>query len=309
MARVLIVDDSAVDRRVVQGIVERGGDYDVSVASDGREALQQIERQIPDVIVTDLLMPGIDGFGLVAAVKEEYPTIPVILMTGRGGDEVAAKALQHGAASFVRKASLSDDLVPEIRRVLSTADADRLNPRLLHHMGRCALEFTLVNDLNLLRAAAGLFQQLLRCLPLADEVERLRVGIAVEEALTNALYHGNLQIGEMTPKPPRLEYARIARERACSEPYCDRRIHVQATIDRTRAVFVIRDEGPGFDPASLPDVRAVSEEENPRGIALMNTIVDSVEFNDAGNQVTLTKLAISHEPASELDETGAFPTL
>lgn len=301
MARVLVVDDSAVDRKIVVALLERSGDYKVVHASDGAEALQAIEESIPDAIVTDLLMPKLDGYGLVEAVKEDYPSVPVILMTGKGSEEVAVRALKHGAASYVPKACLPEDLVPTVQRVISASREDRTHTRLMHHMDGCELEFTLVNDLKLIHSAVSLFQQMLRCLPLGDEIERLRVMIAVEEALKNAYYHGNLEIGASDPRPAREDYMRLALERVYQSPYRDRRIQVTARVDRNQATFIVADGGPGFDAIRLTEAGALAEQDETarRGVSLMRSIMDEVSYNDAGNQVTLVKRAI--HPSSDDD--------
>lgn len=306
MSTVLVVDDSAVDRRLVRGLLERTGKFDVVEAVDGAEALLKVAESEPDVIVTDLIMPRLDGFGLVAAIKEEHPSIPVILITGRGSEDIAARALQHGAASYVAKVGLADDLVPTISRVLNASREDRTHARLLHHMGRCELEFSLRNDLALIGSAVNLLQVMLRCLPLGDEIERLRVGIAVEEALKNAYLHGNLGIGGSNPRPRRDEFAQLAAQRVYALPYRDRRIQLRCEITRDRARFVVRDEGEGFDvKAWLQDEMLGEQNESAtRGISLMRTIMDEVRYNDTGNEVTLVKHAVLPEPGGAAEETG-----
>jgi CheY-like chemotaxis protein/anti-sigma regulatory factor (Ser/Thr protein kinase) len=306
MPTVMVVDDSAVDRRIVRGLLERAGDFDVIDAADGEDALEKVQQRVPDVIVTDLQMPRLDGFELVDALKEDYPSVPVVLITAKGSEDIAARALQRGAASYVPKACLASDLVPTVSRVLTATREDRLHTRLMNHMNRCDLGFTLVNDLPLIQSAVSLFQQMLRCLPLADEIERLRVGIAIEEALKNAYYHGNLEIGSIRPRPKREEYSRIAAERVYATPYRNRRIHVRAEISRERALFIIRDEGPGFDFSRLPTAGALADhdESTSRGVSLMRTIMDEVSYHDTGNEVSLVKYAVRHEPGDESEETA-----
>jgi CheY-like chemotaxis protein/anti-sigma regulatory factor (Ser/Thr protein kinase) len=298
MPTVLVVDDSAVDRRIVRGLLERAGDFSVVDAADGQEALELVEGSVPDVVVTDLQMPRLDGFELVEALKENFPSVPVVLITAKGSEDIAARALQRGAASYVPKACLASDLVPTVSRVVTATREDRLHTRLMNHMHRCDLGFSLVNDLTLIQSAVSLFQQMLRCLPLSDEIERLRVGIAIEEALKNAFYHGSLEIGGMQPRPRREEYARIAAERVYATPFRNRRIHVRAEISRERAVFIIRDEGPGFDYSQLPAAGTLADHDQStaRGLSLMRTIMDEVRYHDAGNEVTLVKNAVQHAP-------------
>ena len=307
MATILVVDDSAVDRRIVRGLLEHAGDDEVLEAIDGEAALAAIAEREPDVVITDLLMPRMDGFALVEALKEDSPGVPVILMTGRGSEEIAAKALQHGAACYVAKSRLAHDLVPTVQRILSAAREDRTHARLLHHMQSCRLEFQLRNDLSLIRAAVNLLQLMLRCLPLADEIERLRVGIALEEALKNAYFHGNLELGGMSPPPAREDYPALAADRLLTAPYRDRRIYVTAQIGRDDAVFVVRDEGAGFDAAGWLEKTAVLDADAAcnRGMSLMRSIMDDLRYNPAGNEVTLRKQAVRQASATEsLEATG-----
>jgi anti-sigma regulatory factor (Ser/Thr protein kinase) len=86
-------------------------------------------------------------------------------------------------------------------------------------------------------------------------------------------------------------YHALVRQRRSDPPYCDRRIHVRVSLSPEKAVFAVRDEGPGFDPSSLPDPTdpANLEKASGRGILLMQTFMDNVSYNDVGNTVVLTK--------------------
>ena len=95
MPTVLVVDDSEVDRRIVGGLLEKHGGCVVNYAPDGKAALAQIESAIPDLVLTDLQMPEMNGLELVAAIKGDYPLTPVILMTAQGSEEIAAEALRR----------------------------------------------------------------------------------------------------------------------------------------------------------------------------------------------------------------------
>jgi CheY-like chemotaxis protein/anti-sigma regulatory factor (Ser/Thr protein kinase) len=286
---VLIVDDSAVARRLAGGLLEKH-DWTVDYAAGGKEALAQMAACLPDLVVTDLHMPEMNGLELVAAIKKDFPPVPVILMTAIGSEEVAAQALREGAASYVPKRRLADDLLSTVQRIFRGALEDRAQPLLMHYMETCALAFVLPNDLALIHATVNHLQPMLRCLPLADETERLRVGIALEEALSNAYYHGNLEVGATLGQADRQACAQLAAERLWQPPYCDRQIRLSANISRKEAVFVVGDDGPGFDVSKLPATfPADGEQGTGRGVILMRSIMDEVTFNEAGNQVTLVK--------------------
>jgi CheY-like chemotaxis protein/anti-sigma regulatory factor (Ser/Thr protein kinase) len=285
----LIVDDSAVARRLAGGLLEKH-DWSVQYAEGGKDALEQMAASLPDLVLTDLHMPEMNGLELVAAIKKDYPPVPVILMTALGSEEVAAQALRQGAASYVPKRRLADDLLTTVQRIFRGSLEDRAQSLLMHYMETCALTLVLPNDLALLHATVVHLQPMLRSLALADETERLRVGIALEEALANAYYHGNLEVAATLGRADRAAYEQLAAQRLWMPPYCDRQIYLSANISRNEAVFVIRDDGPGFDVSKLPTALPVDAEQGTgRGVILMRSIMDEVVFNEAGNQVTLTK--------------------
>lgn len=300
MPTALVVDDSPVDQCLAGAILESIA-YDVRYAVDGKDALEQMAQMIPDLVIADLHMPNMNGLELVAAVKRDYPFVPVVLMTALGSEEIAAKALREGAVSYVPKLKLMEDLAPTVQRIWAGTYEDRTHPLLMHHLERYESDFTLHNDLATIRALTNHLQQMLRCLPLADETDRQRVGVALDEALLNAYYHGNLEIGADYPGADRQACERLARERIGVPPYRDRKIHVAAKISRAQAVFVIRDEGPGFAVARLADAnRPDTDRGTGRGVTLMRTIMDAVSFNPAGNEVTLTKNRVHEDLPEEL---------
>ena len=106
MATVLVVDDSPVDRRLAGKLLERNSQLAVDYAAHGGEALRQMEQRMPDLVLTDLQMPNMDGLRLVETVRRLYPLVPVIIMTAHGSEDVAVKALMSGAAGFVPKGGL-----------------------------------------------------------------------------------------------------------------------------------------------------------------------------------------------------------
>jgi CheY-like chemotaxis protein/anti-sigma regulatory factor (Ser/Thr protein kinase) len=280
-----------VDRRLVGGLLERQGGCTVVYACDGRAALKQFETAVPDLVLTDLQMPEMDGLELVAAIKGDYPLTPVVLMTAQGSEEIASEALRRGAASYVPKKKLAEDLIETVERVLAAAREDLTHSRLMHHLSECDAQFVVGNDLTLIRALVSYLQQLLRSMPLGDETERLRAGIAIEEALKNAYYHGSLEVKTGAGWPQRKAIEQIARERLSEEPYCRRKIYIRAKVTRAQAEFSIRDEGPGFDASQLPDASDPEShgKASGRGIILMRTIMDEVRFSPDGNEVTLIK--------------------
>jgi len=286
-----VVDDSTIDRMVAGGLVQQGLGWQVTPAEDGARALAAMERQTPDIVLTDLHMPEMDGLELVQAMRGRFPLVPVVLMTAYGNEEIAIRALQKGAASYVPKRNLERDLVETLERVLAVSRSGRQRQHLLECVTRTETQFVLENSQVLLAALVALLQETLAGMGLVDETDRIRVGIALEEALVNAMSHGNLEVSSELRHQDDDAYTRLIQERSGQSPYRDRRIHVTARLSLDEALYVVRDEGPGFDLSSIPDPTDPTnlEKVSGRGLLLIRTFMDEVSHNQAGNEITMIK--------------------
>src|SRR6266446_1808798 len=124
MSTIFVVEDSPTQSEQIKMLLEEVG-YEVKQSGNGLQALQALERGTPDAIVTDLNMPEMDGLELVEQVRSKYPSIPVILMTAFGSEEIAIQALRKGAASYVPKRNLNRDLEDTLDGILVMARAQR----------------------------------------------------------------------------------------------------------------------------------------------------------------------------------------
>jgi CheY-like chemotaxis protein len=296
MATVLVVDDSAVDRRFVGGLLSRDGRFQVEFAEDGSQALGRMRESRPDAIVTDLQMPNRNGLELVAAVRMHHPEVPIILMTGHGSEDLAVEALHRGAANYVPKPQLGERLVEAVEEALSMAKADRTYDRLIGCLKRCEFAFELDNDPGLIDPLVDLVQQMVAGMRLTDATGRYRVGAAIKEALLNAIYRGNLEISFQQMQDTRVSLLEgkgedVVQKRRGQSPYKDRRVQVAVVIGPDEARFVIRDGGPGFDPSKVPAAGRPGslDPESGRGMVLMRAFMDEVTFNGAGNEATMVK--------------------
>jgi CheY-like chemotaxis protein len=302
VARILVVDDSQVDLQLARKLLEKMPNWTVSTARNGKEGLERIESELPDLVVTDLQMPEMNGLELVETLRNEYPLIPVILMTAAGSESIAVEALQKGAASYVPKRELAADLADIVSRVLASATKQRNRRRLLNYMTE--VTYVLENDLDLISSLVSDIRELIQERWLFDETECLRMATAIDEALCNAFYHGNLEVSSDLREQDANAYHDLAKQRRLEEPYRSRRIHVRLRLDRQEVSVTIRDEGPGFDPDSLPDPTAPGYLERPcgRGVLLMRAFTDEVAFNSTGNEVTLRKQTRHVDGSTVLDD-------
>jgi CheY-like chemotaxis protein len=290
-APILVVDDSTLSQRLAGQLIKSGTGRPAIYASNGAEALDLVARFEPCVILTDLQMPVMDGLELVEAIREKYSRIPVVLMTAYGSESVAVRALKAGAASYVPKASLVTDLVDTLRQVLMVVEGNQKRRRILSCQVARTCSFVMGNDPELIPILIGLIQEELLAFSIGDETARLQVTVALQEALSNALYHGNLECGSDLRQEDERTFYRLADDRRFIEPYRSRLIRVETRFDREQARIEIRDEGPGFDVSGLDkpfdpeDLMRVGG----RGMILIREFLDEVYHNESGNQITMIK--------------------
>ena len=290
MARILVVDDSPFQRKVAGSLIERETGMEVVYAAGGDEALEAMAARMPDLVLTDLQMPGVDGIELVEQVRQLHPQVPVVLMTASGNEEKAVAALHGGAASYIPKSILDRELVKTLRSVLEVSHENRSRALLMKSMIHSESVFVLGNNPALIGPLVNYLQQGLSAMGLCNETETTRVGVALDETLVNALHHGNLEVDSALRRDDLDGYHRLVAERRQQSPYKERKIRVSAVF--ARDTFVVRDEGKGFDPDVLPDPTDPANLARPhgRGVLLIRTFMDQVIYNELGNEVTLVKL-------------------
>jgi anti-sigma regulatory factor (Ser/Thr protein kinase) len=192
----------------------------------------------------------------------------------------------------VPKRLLATELRETADQVLSSSAQQRCRSEVMESMVGIQSAFEIKNDRRLFSPLISYLQECLANLGALDEADRTRIGVALEEALVNAAEHGNLELDSALRASDRRAYVELADQRRSLEPYRDRRVYVEAHLSRREARFVVRDEGAGFDPGTLPDPRDPENllKVSGRGVLIMRTFMDEVSFNAQGNEVTLVKM-------------------
>ena len=297
MTLVLVVDDSPVDRAIAGGLLQKQAHCEVVYAEDGESGLRAIRELKPDLIVTDMQMPLMNGLEMVAKLRKDSIQTPVILMTATGSEDLAVEALRAGASSYVAKRSLGKRLIETARMVLAVANEDREQTILMSRLQTHAESFRLHNRIEEVRSMSRYLQSTLATHWTLDRASRLRIGLAIEEALLNALYHGNLEVSSELKELPDNSFYDLAARRQSELPYSARCIEVTVVTTPAETQYVIRDGGSGFDLANLPDPTDPENLSRPsgRGVMLMHAFMDEVRYNDQGNEVTLVKKRVKAE--------------
>ena len=135
MPSILIVDDETAILDTLR-ILLRGEGFEVTTAGTVREALELLPRAEPDVVVSDIRMPGLSGLDLLSAIRDTDADLPVILMTAQASLQSAVQAVNQGAFYYLQKPFGNDELVALCRRAIETRELKRENRALRHEIRR-----------------------------------------------------------------------------------------------------------------------------------------------------------------------------
>ena len=121
MKTILVVDDMKVSLLITENIL--ASQYKVICATSGKEAIEVYQREKPDMVLSDLRMPGMSGYELQLALQEKYhDTIPFMFMTADQDEEVESRGFDNGAMDFIRKPFRADVLLRRVGNILQTMD-------------------------------------------------------------------------------------------------------------------------------------------------------------------------------------------
>ena len=117
---VLVVDDDPDARYIVSQFIRSQQGVDAVLhAADGVEAIEIMRRESPRVVITDLMMPRLDGLQTTRLIREEWPDTRIVVITSLGDNSYEQDAYAYGADAFLDKSRLLDELLPTLRRLLS----------------------------------------------------------------------------------------------------------------------------------------------------------------------------------------------
>jgi len=162
LIKILLADDHSIVRAGLRRIVEESGDMEViAEAADGREAIQQVHKKVPDVAVIDISMPGLDGLEVVSQLRTYHPKLPILILTMHEEGQYVVRAIEAGAMGYITKQSAPEQLVKAIRKVhaggryLTDDAAEALALSVARGMhGRSPLDSLSMRELQVLRRLA-----------------------------------------------------------------------------------------------------------------------------------------------------------
>ena len=199
-------------------------------------------------------------------------------------------AISLGIQACLPRRNLATDLQRTLATVLQCSPIT----------GTWAISYTFDNVPEVLPIIVSHVRTHLEAWPFSDPMDPVRMTVALSEVLDNALYHGNLELSSDLRQGDGRAWREETQRRLRQSPYCDRQIRFEVVIDDRSARFLIRDDGPGFNPHLQSDC---TDEENlercsGRGLLLMRMYMDEVRFNETGNEAVLVK----HHAGGRIDQ-------
>jgi DNA-binding NarL/FixJ family response regulator len=155
---ILAVDDHPVMRDGLRAVIEQEPDMEVvGEASDGREAIEQFQRWLPDVTLIDLQMPDVDGLQAITTIRSGFPDATIIVLTTFPGDARVVRAFTLGATSYLLKTARRDEIIQAIRGALSGRNtvAPEVAQEIASHTGQEGLTDREVDVLKLVAKGLG----------------------------------------------------------------------------------------------------------------------------------------------------------
>ena len=231
----------------------------------------------------------------VAQIRQHHAHLPVIVAVDDPFMEAFRSHHQLSRSSLLPLSEAPAQLPVFVQRALSEQLQGGRSMSCVTDERR--FEFSLDNDKARISPTVQSLLDVCESMGICTEATRFRIGIALEEALVNAIVHGNLEVSSKLRELGDDSYENLILQRQQQAKYSQRRVHFTCRITSREARFVIRDQGQGFDVSSLPDPTDPEYLERPcgRGLLLMRSFMSEVRYNDKGNECTM----VCQKPATE----------
>lgn len=287
MNTILIADDNA-DRAGALLDRVRSDTWTASIAASVEAAKAATDSTPLALLLADSALWH--KTGLAQHVSSRHPALPVIVLTARE-DTALVQHLQLGAMTYIPRDAGRRRLLETIQSIIDLTRHSPYRERVRAFLRYAEVELEIGNDPAGIGTVVGYLQQVLEDYGLSNPRDRARAGLALSEAISNAIIHGNLEVPSDLRELGSDAYYDAIEKRRATEPFATRIVEVKARFSQSNATFVIRDQGPGFDRAALPDPADPANlgRVSGRGLLIMRAYTDLVTWNETGNEVTLVK--------------------
>ena len=287
LCNVLVIDPCVETQASIASHVHGRG-VSVVAMSDPSTAVAAIDRVAPDVVITDLFLPGGAGLALTKEIRSRHELCPVIVMAKDAPESVVVQALRDGAVDYLHKPIVEEELAHALYR------ARHLLPGNLADLsGVRRSEHRLIVDSDPAHVPGVISWLMKTTASMLSEIQRLHLRGALQELLINAVEHGNLEIPykEKEQALAKGGYEALLAQRLGQSRLKNRQvaIHVFYAKEAKSLLYRIADEGAGFqwrDVLAAPQETYSIDAKSGRGIFLARTLFPGLTYNDRGNEVT-----------------------
>lgn len=288
--KVLIVEDDFASRELLKIFVEKEK-HECKSAEDGALGLELFKRYKPDVVISDVRMPGLDGIALLKAIRREAQDVITIIVTGHGNEELALEALENGANNYIKKPIDLADLKQLLRRYKSIFEQREITTALKKNISNRQFEMEVDTDTTVVPSLVKYLVEKTDNVFADAELVQLELGLS--ELLINSMEHGNLGISR-EDKASALQkntFQSLVEERMSDSVCSKRKIHITYRSNQTECEWLIKDQGVGFDFTNVadPTQERFLHELHGRGIFLSKMQFDEFEYLNKGTTVRVIK--------------------
>jgi YesN/AraC family two-component response regulator len=288
--KVLIVEDDYPSREYLINLIGLEG-YDFKAAENGKEGLEIYKNYDPDVIISDIQMPYMDGLELLSTIRKDKSDTIFIITTAFGSEDYAIEALRRGANNYLKKPIRKNSLLSLLEKYKSLVESHKLAEKA---QGRIVKKDILLEfDTNISHIPAIISQLISEMNVELDDSEITNIELGLDELITNALEHGNLGISfdEKVEASNNNTMQELYVEKMKNEEYANRKLRVYYKLRPEYCEWLIEDEGKGFDWRLIPDPTQSAQlmELNGRGIFITHFLFDEMEYLGKGNKVRVRK--------------------
>ncbi len=271
--RVLVADEPGSCQRMVDWFVAHN--FVATGRENGVDALSAFREGFYDLVITDLILPGLSGMQLLQTIKEINPRVPVIMMSGYGHVETVVEALKLGAENYLIKPLNDDELAKVVEQALAISKS-HLDSHLFEGKANQITTLDCPSRSELIAEVVFMAAQSAMAMNYVEHDLDNNIKLAMVEAITNAMEHGH-------------------------KWDADKSVLIIIDVTSSRFRLVVQDKGPGFDHGHDQDPTSPENLllERGRGVFLMRAIMDEVHYSDGGRRVEIIKYASDKPPRQE----------
>ena len=290
--RILYAEDDRVTRELFRSFFARMG-WAYEVVADGDAAVRSVAQHSYDVVITDLRMPGLTGLDVLRHIRQSSPHQAVIVITGSGDVADMLGLLREGASDIIQKPVDFDTVEKSILRVVSSVRERESEKRLYRFVEDEHTRLVMTSkDLSETRLPLFIAERLYR----GGKIDlncKLRMDLAFQEALTNSLEHGNLELDsewkDEIDSSGIDRYSLVKRQRLLDPVYAGRLIEIEIDFDGRCVSVAIKDAGRGWCGPNSAKPLSENVACHGRGLALIYASMDKVLLTDEGRRIVLVK--------------------